>query len=78
MVSASLLTRITTSPDILVNKPTIRGLRISVEQILRALASGVTIADILDDYPELEPADIHAALAYAAERVAEERIYRVA
>ena len=78
MISESLLARITTSPDVLVNKPTIRGLRISVEQILRALAAGVTVDEILDDYPELEPADVHAALAYAAERVAEERVFRVA
>lgn len=78
MTSEALLARITTSPDVLVGKPTIRGLRISVEQILRALAAGVSPEDLLYDYPDLEPADISAAIAYAAERVAEERLFRVA
>ena len=78
MTSGALLDRITTNSDVLVGKPTIRGLRISVEQILRALAAGVSSEDLLYDYPELEPADISAAIAYAAERVAEERLFRVA
>ena len=78
MSKEALLDRITTNPDVLVGKPTIRGLRISVEQILRALADGVGVDDILEDYPDLEPADISAAIAYAAERVAEERLFRVA
>lgn len=78
MSTDPLLARITTNPDVLVGKPTIRGLRISVEQILRALAAGVTAEDLLYDYPDLEPADISAAIAYAAERVAEERLFRVA
>ena len=69
--------RITLDPRILVGKPTIRGLRISVEQILKALANGVTVEDLLKDYPELESADIQAALAYAAELVAEEKAFAV-
>ncbi|MCU0501375.1 MAG: DUF433 domain-containing protein [Anaerolineae bacterium] len=73
-----LLERITADPDVLVGKPTVRGLRISVEQILAALAAGVPAADLLDDYPELEPADIRAVLTYAAERVSEERVYMLA
>ena len=72
-----LLRRISVSPDVLVGKPTIRGLRISVEQVLRALAAGVPEAEILRDYPELEPADLRAALAYAANRIAEEQIYPI-
>jgi len=71
----SALRRITVDPHILLGKPTIRGLRISVEQILTALAAGVSMADLLQDYPELELADIQATLAYAAERISEERIY---
>lgn len=66
----SLRERITVDPEILVGKPSIRGLRISVEQILRALAAGVTAEDLLRDFPELEPADLRAALAYAADRLA--------
>lgn len=75
---AQLLDRITTNPKVLVGKPTIRGMRISVEQILTALAAGVPVPDLLDDYPELEMADIQAVLAYAAERVSEERVYSLA
>jgi uncharacterized protein (DUF433 family) len=73
-----LLERITADPNVLVGKPTVRGLRISVEQILAALAAGVPATDLLDDYPELEPADIQAVLTYAAERVSEERVYMLA
>jgi len=73
-----LLERIIADPDVLVGKPTVRGLRISVEQILAALAAGVPATELLDDYPELEPADIQAVLTYAAERVSEERVYMLA
>ena len=72
-----LLDRITINPNVLVGKPTIRGLRISVEQILRALAAGVSDDELLKDYPDLERDDINAALVYAAERVAEERVFPV-
>lgn len=61
----------------LVGKPTIRGLRISVEQILKALAGGVPLDDLLTDYPELELEDIRACIAYAAEIVSDERVYPV-
>jgi len=54
----SLLERITVDPDILVGKPTIRGLRISVEQVLKALAAGIFQHELLEDYPELEQEDI--------------------
>jgi uncharacterized protein (DUF433 family) len=77
MDQGDLLRRITVDPHVLVGKPTIRGLRISVEQILRALANGVPDQDLLDDYPELEAADIQACLAYAAALVAEERVHAV-
>ena len=49
-------------------KPCIRGLRITVYDILEYLASGMTVAETLDDFPELEAEDIRAALAFAAER----------
>ena len=75
MNKETLLTRITVDPKVLVGKPTIRGLRISVEQILRAMAAGVPEEDLLKEYPELEPEDIQAALAYAAELVAEEKVF---
>ncbi len=77
MKKEELLNRITVNPDILLGKPTIRGLRISVEQVLNALANNVPVSDLLKDYPELEPEDIQAVLAYAAQRVEEERVYKV-
>jgi len=72
-----LLERITINPDVMVGKPTIRGLRITVGQILKALSGGLTQNDLLEDYPELEPEDIQAALLYAAERVGEERVFKI-
>ena len=49
-------------------KPCIRGLRITVYDILEYLAAGMTAQDIIADFPELDLADIRAALAYAADR----------
>ena len=57
-------------------KPTIRGMRISVNDILNWLASGMTIPEILSDFEELTQEDIYAALSYAADR--ENKIYQVA
>ena len=73
----SLLERITVDPDILVGKPIIRGLRISVEQVIKALAAGISQHELLEEYPELEQEDIQAALLYAAERVGEEKVFMV-
>lgn len=77
MKNKNLLERITANPDVMVGKPTIRGLRITVEQILNALAGGVTTKELLEDYPELEPEDIQAVLLYVAELVSEERVFKV-
>lgn len=49
-------------------KPCIRGLRITVSDVLGWLADGMTIAEILEDFPELTEPDIRACLAYAADR----------
>jgi uncharacterized protein (DUF433 family) len=59
------MSRITVNPKIFGGKPTIRGLRIKVESILALLEQGVTPEEILRDYPDLEPEDIRACLAYA-------------
>jgi uncharacterized protein (DUF433 family) len=72
-----LLKRISVDPKVMVGKPTIRGMRITVEQILKSLAGGVTEEELLVDYPELEREDIQAVLLYAAELANEERIYAV-
>jgi uncharacterized protein (DUF433 family) len=77
MVSKQLSDRITINPKVMVGKPTIRGLRITVEQILKALAGGITTQELLEDYPELEPEDIQAVLLYAAELASEERVFEV-
>jgi uncharacterized protein (DUF433 family) len=58
MNTENLLSRITINPKVMVGKPTIRGIRIAVEQILRALAGGVTVNELLQDYPVLEQEDI--------------------
>ena len=58
--------RITSNPDICHGKPCIRGLRYPVQSVLEWPAGGMTVADVLVDYPELEADDIYAALAYAA------------
>ncbi len=52
------LDRITINPEVMSGQPCIRGLRIPVSFILRLLASGKTVHQILDDYPELEKEDI--------------------
>ena len=48
-------------------RPCIRGLRITVAMVLNLMASGASRERILEAYPQLEPADIEAALAYAAQ-----------
>ena len=65
MTDDSLLGRISADPAIFGGKPIVRGMRISVELILSLLAQGESLSDILADYPELEPDDIRACLAYA-------------
>lgn len=49
-------------------RPCIRNLRISVYDVLEMLAEGMSEADIIEDFPELESADIRACLAFAADR----------
>ena len=70
----NMLERITFDRNILVGKPVIRGMRISVEMILELLAKGSSRQDILEDYPDLEPEDIQAALLYAHHLVADELV----
>jgi uncharacterized protein (DUF433 family) len=69
-----LLARITADPRIFGGKPIVRGMRISVELILSLLAQGEPAEAILDDYPELEPEDIRACLAYAHAVIADDRL----
>lgn len=62
-----LLKRITINPAVCFGKPCIRGHRIWVSLILDLLANGATVAELLEDYPDLEEADIRACIAYGAE-----------
>ncbi len=77
MEKDKLLSRIEVNAEVMVGKPTIRGLRITVDQVLQALSAGLTPREILDEYPELENDDIRAALLHAAERVNEEQVYKI-
>lgn len=61
--------RITRDPAILMGKPCIRGTRISVEVIMRRMASGSAPEEVMAEYPELTREDVLAAAAYAAELV---------
>lgn len=61
---------ISINPAIRFGKPCIKGTRIAVVDVLQWLASGMTNAEILADYPHLKEVNIHAALAFAANREA--------
>ena len=63
-----LLNRISIDPNICFGKPCIRGTRIWVSLILDFMANGMGVAEVLAEYPQLTGDDIHAAMAYGAER----------
>lgn len=60
--------RITIEPGKRGGKPCIRGLRITVYDVLEMLAEGMTSAEIIEDFPELQTEDIFACLSFAANR----------
>ena len=62
------LERITAGPEACHGKPCIRGLRYPVAMILELLSAGMSVDELLADYPDLEAADVIAALAYATQR----------
>ena len=62
----SELHRITQIPGLCGGRPTIRGLRVRVQDVLDLLAAGASRQEILDDYPYLEDGDVTAALQYAS------------
>ena len=65
-MNADLLNRITSNPRQCGGRPCIRSMRIRVKDVLDMLADGASEPEILQDYPDLEAADIRACLAYAA------------
>ncbi len=73
----NLLTRITINPKIMLGKPIIRGMRITVEHILRALSAGVSEQELLQEYPDLEKDDFRAVFAYETKLVEEEQVFPV-
>jgi len=73
-----LINRITIDPNICHGKPTIRGLRYPVDNMLELLASGMTIEELLEDYADLEKEDFLACLQYAAKLAQVKSIYRIA
>lgn len=64
-----LLDRITIKPGLMGGRPTVRGSRFPVSDILELLASGLTDAELLEQHPVLEQADIQAALFYASMKI---------
>ena len=64
-----LTDRITVDPEQCGGRPCIRGMRIRVTDVLDMLAAGASTAEILADYPDLEPEDIEASLKYASRQL---------
>ena len=62
-----LTDRITVDPNLCNGKPTIRGMRITVQTVLRYLAAGDTREEILKSFPVLQPEDIDACLVFAVQ-----------
>lgn len=58
--------RITVDPAVCQGQPTIRGMRITVGVVLKMLAGGATVGEVLEAYPELEEEDVRQAMRYAA------------
>jgi uncharacterized protein (DUF433 family) len=67
MKSHPLLERISIDPRVCFGKPTVRGTRIWVSLILDLLAGGMSMGELLEEYPQLTTEDIRAAIAYGAE-----------
>ena len=76
LIIGAKMNRITLEPGKRGGRPCIRGLRISVYGVLAMLSSGMTQQDVLADFPELEPEDVLAVLAFAADR--EHKVYSLA
>ena len=75
--SSAATTVVTINPNIMLGKPTIRNMRITVEQLLRALSGGLSEQELLKEYPELEKEDFQAVFAYATGLIEEEQVFPV-
>ncbi len=67
-----MIDRITFDPQIMGGRACIRGMRITVSLVVNLLANGMTVPEIIKEYPALEPEDIKQALQYAASLANEE------
>jgi uncharacterized protein (DUF433 family) len=67
--------RISCDPKVMMGKPVVAGTRVTVESILERLAAGESETQILDANPRLTPADVRAALQFAADMLHGDRIY---
>ena len=70
--------RIVSDHNILLGKPVIKGTRISVELVLKKLAQGQSIEDLLKSYPHISQEGIFAALTYASDVIANEEVIDLA
>ena len=70
----AILKRITINPDICNGRPTVRGMRITVETILQYLSAGDSVEAILEAYPFLEKEDIQASVAFALKNLSTNKI----
>ena len=69
--------RIVINNDVLAGKPIVKGTRISVEFVLEMLSSGMSVEEILEEYPHLKREDILAAIEYATRVLKKEEVYRL-
>lgn len=68
---AALTDRITVDPDHCGGRPCVRGMRIRVSDVLDLLANGLSAEQVIEELPDLEPADVQACLRFASRRVAD-------
>ena len=66
--------RIRVDSEVMLGKPTIKGTRITVEQVLRKLSEGASISDLLEAFPHLQREDVLAALSYGADVISREEL----
>ena len=68
-METELLKRITIVPGLMGGKPTVRGMRFKVSDVLGYLSAGMTETELLEDFPYLEKEDIQACLLYASKKL---------
>jgi uncharacterized protein (DUF433 family) len=67
--TVELMDRITVNPDLCGGRPCVRGMRIRVIDVLDLLAAGLTVEQVVEELPDLEPADVTACLRFASRRL---------